>query len=51
MSDQEIENATRDLGVDMPKKVEALKKDLSQSLKDIDKASKNLLKIKNIDLV
>ena len=48
---QEIENAAKELGVDVPSKIEALKKDISQSLKDIDKASKNLLKIKNTDLV
>ena len=33
------------------KRAEALKKDISQSLKDIDNASKNLIKIKNTDLV
>ena len=48
---QEIENASKELGVDVPSKIEALKKDISQSLKDIDNASKNLIKIKNTDLV
>jgi DNA repair ATPase RecN len=48
---QEIENAAKELGVDVPSKIEALKKDISQSLKDIDNASKNLIKIKNTDLV
>ena len=48
---QEIEQASKELGVDVPSKIEALKKDISQSLKDIDNASKNLIKIKNTDLV
>ena len=48
---QEVEKAAKDLGVELPQKVVALKKDLSQSLKDIDSASKNLLKIKSLDLV
>ena len=48
---QEVENAAKDLGVELPQKVVALKKELSQSLKNIDSASKNLLKIKSLDLV
>ena len=48
---QEIEQASKELGIDVPSRIEALKKDISQSLKDIDSASKNLLKIKNTDLV
>jgi hypothetical protein len=48
---QEVEKAAKDLGVELPQKVVALKKDLSQSLKNIDSASKNLLKIKSLDLV
>ena len=48
---QEIENAAKDLGIEIPSKIEALKDDISESLKDIDKYSKNLLKIKNTDFL
>ena len=48
---QEIEEATKDLGIEVPTKLVKLREDISQTLKDIDKASKNLLKIINTDKI
>ena len=47
----EIENMSKELGVDVPSKVKNMKKALSESIKEIDNASKNLLRIEKIDFV
>mgnify|MGYP003119286963 CR=1 FL=1 len=48
---QEIENISKELGVDVSSKVKNMKKALSESLKEIDNASRNLLKVQKIDFV
>lgn len=48
---QEIENMSKELGVDVPSKVQAMKKALSESIREIDSSSKNLLRIEKIDFV
>lgn len=48
---QEIENMSKELGVDVSSKIQAMKKALSESIREIDSASKNLLRIEKIDFV
>lgn len=48
---QELENAAKNLGVDLDSKYLAYKKDLSSTLKEIDSASKNLLKAKSMSFL
>ena len=47
----ELENAAKNLGVDLDSKYLAYKKDLSSTLKEIDSASKNLLKAKSMSFL